>query len=347
VAFVWTTIRVIILLCISALLWHLASPSTLAATVASGTLLAACIIFPRPRSACLFGIKWLIGRDDSLPAPNDSSELGTAQGLSILAFILTQVVALTASQFGRIPLREAPIEYTLKFATLYFSITVVVLGSIVGLLRSTGDNGEAERTRTFDRGTLTFLRWSFSWALFLSLGGGAMAWYGLLPTQATTGKLALNDWTAEVNKIDPSSDAEIPRPAGFIGKPIVWVVVPLSARLFSEGLPQDMLVSINTQPELRKRGWRVMDADVFIGDPALKNKHTPEPVLSRAIRNPKRPPVDSFDMTIRKLQPGESYSILLVLWKVDASKEDAATFTAFLNQQKEKALDVKSSWTRF
>jgi hypothetical protein len=297
--------------------------------------------------------KWCFALDGALPEPTTGSDKGYSETLGALAFVLTQVIAVAASQIGQQPLYAAPMKYTGKLVLLYVPLTVAILGSIVAMIRSTKHEADTTRTvRSFDRGSLRFMRWVLGLGLVFAVGLPLAAYYGYLPRQAAPGRVALNDWSDYATKNEAITDnlvAAQMQPREVIGAEVVKVNVPIAPHEFPEGVPQKLIVTVTTKDNVIDAGWRVNDGNLFIGDPSKKIKPKAQPAFSRNIQNPHvEPPVRVFDATLDELQSGESYTLVLTLWKKSgASQKDAKGMAEFLSSQREKALDVQSTWPRY
>jgi hypothetical protein len=319
----------------------------------------AWLLNERVRSATRAVIRYLLGTDCDLPQPDEYSESGTSQGLSILAFILTQSIALLASQIGKVAIKDQTPGYKAAITTAYAVLTVVVLGSVVGLIRSTGiaepdadlEAGAHETPprpkRSFDRGTLTFLRWVMLWGLLTSIALFGAAWLGWLPTQETPKKIPL-EWSATASTVPAIEQPELKdyQPVGEIGKPVIRLDAQISpADLHEITVPKSLSIAVSVDPEVIQKGWRIFSADLFEGDPDKNIKHFPFADPDRNISNP--PAKAKFNVKLDELKASDSYSLCLWLYKEKATKEDVATYATELNRNKDrsKIISVFALWS--
>jgi hypothetical protein len=340
----------------AAFLWCAVPPFVVLAAPVLVTLLAFWVSWRRLESLLVRFVDPML--EVRLPRPDQNSESGTSQGLTILAFVLTQAIALAASQIGRTAISETPAEYQFKVGLLYSTLTLAVLGSVLGLIRSTGiaeadgekGNGSYVK-RSFDAGTIRFLKWVLAWGLMVSLGAGCLAWYGLLPTQIATGRGQLT-WTAQSAPIPAEEDPDLQplQDPELVGKPAVRLDVPISPSEFSEGaVPKDVVVTVALDPSVLGRGWRAIDANLYVSDPAKNVRYYPAAALNRDLSNLRLDAAPRFDVTLNNLRSAESYTLGLWLYKKGALTGDAGKYAAELNalKEKEKAVDVKATWTRY
>jgi hypothetical protein len=282
-------------------------------------------------------VAYLFGLDADLKKPGKDSEKGISEGLWALGFILTQAATLAASQLGQTSLSEAPWGYCGRLAILYVPATIIVIGSVVGMIRST-KRTDADTVRTFDSGSLFFMRCVLFWGLVFAAGLPACAWFGLLPTQITSGKTALNDWSAKASTID-AGDTK--------GDAGVEVTAPIGRTQFPNGVPAEVMVSVTVGQQLIAAGWGVRDGEIFVGDPAAKIPHKTKIHFTKYIQDEDAAPEPAFGAQLKNLARSETYNLVLVLWKPKATKKDAEEMARKLSDQKEKALDLQSAWTTY
>ncbi len=336
--------------------------STWAVTLPALAFSIAWLLFDRVRSATQATLEYLLGTDCSLPLPDDNSESGTSQGLSILAFILTQSIALVASQVGKTAIREQPFSYKTTLTSAYAGITVIVLGSIIGLLRSTGIAecpagsiaGKTQPKRSFDKGTLTFLRWVMGWGVLTSGLIYCAAWFGWLPAQVNQKRVKL-DWTAVGTTVRAYEDPERRewQPEEYIGQPVIRLDAQLSPVDFPQepGVPKSVTIAVSIDPEVVEKGWRIFSCNLFEGDPEKRVFHVPDADPTTNIGN--LPAKRRFTIKLDELHANDTYTLCLWLYndnkasEVKTYKDVVNSYARELNQNKErsKIIGIEALWS--
>lgn len=341
------------------LLWCYVPESARLLTLPAVILSVAWLLSDGLRRATLASLKYVLGCD--LTEPDEHSESGTSQGLSILAFILTQSIALIASQIGRIAIKDQPVAYKTTLTMAYVALTVIVLGSVVGLIRSTGiadaitdDKSEAKidgkRTqpkRSFDRGTLTFFRWVMFWGIVTSTVIFGAAWFGLLPAQSTPKKIPL-DWTATPTTVPPIQEPELKewQPEENVGKPVVRLDVQISPLEFQEvAVPKSVTIAVSIDRDVIEKSWRIFGVVLYEGNPEKKIKHFPFADPNTNLGNPPAKP--RFTVKLDELKANDSYTLCLWLYKDNASQGDVASYATELNHNKDrsKVISINALWS--
>ena len=284
--------------------------------------------------------------ESDLPQPDDTGQHGIGEALTVLGFILTQAIAVVISQVGRPALYKASWWDLGGLAVLYGAVTLAILGAAVRMLQSTRVVCDRRR-RTYDGGTIRFMKYVVCCGVAMAVLIPPLALLGILPAQGPTGPVQL-DWTGISGKI-PAVDEDLKelQDPDLVGKPAIRIEIQISPSDFRGEIPKSLTTKVAIAPAVLDKGWRVFDAEIFVGEPAKKIKHFPAPLVPAQIRDLNSTLRHSFGLGLSQLSSRESYTLVLWLYKKNASEGDAATYAAELNRQKEKEkpIVVQATWT--
>ena len=281
---------------------------------------------------------WIL-LETGVPEPDETSQHGISECLTVLGFILSQAIAAIISQIGKPPLYKAAVRDIVGLGVIYSAVSIVILGVIVKMLRSTRIKAGWVR-RTYDGGTITLMRYVFASGLVIVLLVPGLAIFGVLPAQEPPFEASITDYRAEVRSIKSG-------PEEVKGHPVVAVIIPVSPAIGRRELPADLTLWITLQHELLRTPWRAVEAELYEGDETKEaNRHVPTVsfINHPGLRDPSAQPVPKFACRLHELIPNARYTFVLYLYKPKITKADAESMAATLNGHKEKTLDMKAEW---
>ena len=222
--------------------------------------------------------------ESDLPQPDDTGQHGIGEALTVLGFILTQAIAVVISQVGRPALYKASWWDLGGLAVLYGAVTLAILGAAVRMLQSTRVVCDRRR-RTYDGGTIRFMKYVVCCGVAMAVLIPPLALLGILPAQGPTGPVQL-DWTGISGKI-PAVDEDLKelQDPDLVGKPAIRIEIQISPSDFRGEIPKSLTTKVAIAPAVLDKGWRVFDAEIFVGEPAKKIKHFPAPLVPAQIRD--------------------------------------------------------------
>lgn len=283
--------------------------------------------------AILVALEWPLGAEGRLPKPDSKGANGLGEGLSVMAFILTQLVALSVSQIGRRPLRDEATDFQMATFFTYSLLGVAAFGTLVIMIRLTTVGEEGRRQRVFGHGALTFLRWILVCGLGLVLIFGRMAWCGELPTQAAFKKVPVRLIHAEPHlfKLGPK---HVRGTEGISG------LIAINKADFPDGVPKRMFLDVVVGPKILDANWRVIGGKLFVGEPESGKEHESLPDFEPYLNILDGPPARTFEVTLSDLKPDGRYTMELFLWAPEANRGSRKAILELLNDPKQEAMTV-------
>ncbi len=284
---------------------------------------------------CLYVLLWLLGWKGKLPEPSGDGEKGIGEGLWALAFILTQLIALTASQAGRRPLRDEPTDFRFGILMTFLPLAIVTFGTLVVMIRLKTVDKDGKPKRVYGPGAITFMRWVLVSGVTLALIFVRLAWCGELPTQVTFKTVPLKTIHAQAF-VFPNKDNVLT--AGTQG---IRVDIPITKADFPDGVPGKLFIEVAVGPAVYKTGWRAQHPRLYDGEPESDKRHVPPAETMPYLDDPDSPAARTFEVAIRELKPDLRYTLSVFFWHpIATSRPSFQKIVDLLNDPKQEALTV-------
>jgi hypothetical protein len=311
-----------------------AVPTVVALSVPFGvlSLLVLCVVlllFLPLRVA----VRWLLGYGGKLPAPIRDGEKGIGEALSVLAFILTQLLALAVSQTGRRALRDEPTSFQVATLLTYSLIAFAIFGTLVKMIRLTTVGKDGRPERFYGPGALRFMRWIFVCGSFLVLAFSDLAWCGELPTQVTFKKVPLKVLQAEAWTFKKGND-EIKGVQG------IRALIPITKAEFPDGIPKRLFLEFSVGSKISDAKWRVIGGKLFVGEPESDNEPEKLPEFEPYLGLIHKPAKRTFEVGLSELNAHLRYTLVLYLWAPPDERAKITEILQLLNDPKQEALTV-------
>jgi hypothetical protein len=286
-------------------------------------------------AAIILCVLWVFAYGGNLPLPSANGEKGIGEALSVLAFILTQLIALTAAQAGRRALRDESNDFQWATIATAIPLAIATFATLVVMIRMTIAEGGKVPKRYYGSGAIKFMRWVLFCGAVIGLLFGRLAWSGGLPTQVTFKNVPLKTIHAQ-SFVFP--DKENPQTDGTQG---VRVFIPITKADFPDGVPSKLFVEVAVGAAVCNTGWRVVHARLFDGEPESNIRHSPAVETEPYVDDLSIPLPRTIEVSLKELKPDSRYTLALFLWQPDAkARASVKSIVDLVNDPKQEAFTV-------